>query len=144
MIVPDANLLVYAYDTTSPHHWESREWWESALSGDEPIGVPWVVLLAFTRILTNPVVATDPLSPNEVRVRVEQWLALDHVRLIHPGPEAPDRFFGFLEEAGQGANLTTDAVIATEAVENGAVIYSNDRDFDRFHGVQRVNPLSSP
>ena len=48
MIVPDANLLIFAYDTTSPHHARARTWWEGALSADEPIGIPWVVLRRLT------------------------------------------------------------------------------------------------
>ena len=60
MIVPDANLLIYAYDTTSPHHAKARTWWEERLSGDEPVGIPWVVVLAFTRLLTHPAVCAAP------------------------------------------------------------------------------------
>ena len=37
MIVPDTNLLVYAYDRTAPNHTRARKWWEDALSGDEPV-----------------------------------------------------------------------------------------------------------
>lgn len=141
MIIPDTNLLIFAYDSASPHHPVARVWWESVLSGDEPIGVPWVVLLAFTRIMSHPVVVREPLTTDEVRVRVDQWLALDHVRLINPGPQTHHRFFDCLKEAGLGGNLTTDALIATLALELGATVYSNDLDFDRFSGLRRVDPL---
>ena len=40
-----------------------------------------------------------------------------------------------------GGNLSTDALIAVHAREHSATIYSNDRDFDRFKGIKRVNPL---
>jgi hypothetical protein len=33
MIVPDANLLLYAYDKTSPFHTKAKHWWEQCLSG---------------------------------------------------------------------------------------------------------------
>ena len=48
MIVPDTNLLVFAYDSTSPCHAAAKKWWEDVLSGDKPVGIPWVVVLAFT------------------------------------------------------------------------------------------------
>jgi len=40
-----------------------------------------------------------------------------------------------------GGNLTTNALIAVHAREHSATIYSNDRDFDRFSGIKRANPL---
>ncbi|MFZ4774976.1 MAG: PIN domain-containing protein [Terrimicrobiaceae bacterium] len=41
----------------------------------------------------------------------------------------------------EGGNLSTDALIAAQAFENGAAVYSNDRDFDRFPRVKRSDPL---
>ena len=38
MIIPDANLLIYAHDETSPWHGQARAWWEATLSGTEPVG----------------------------------------------------------------------------------------------------------
>ena len=54
MILSDANLLLYAYDKSSSSHARSRRWLEAALSGDEPVGLAWITLLAFLRISTNP------------------------------------------------------------------------------------------
>ncbi len=39
---------------------------------------------------------------------------------------------GLLEQAGSAGNLTTDAHLATLAIEHGAEIVSFDRDFARF------------
>lgn len=141
MIVPDINLLVYAYDEASPQHEKARRWWEMALSGAEPIGIPWVVLLGFTRILTHPQICINPVSVGEVRRAVAQWMELPHVRVIQLSNQALELFFDLLEEAGMGGNLATDALIALHAREHSATIYSNDRDFDRFLGIKWVNPL---
>lgn len=142
MIIPDANLLIYAHDKASPSHDKARPWWEAALSGAEPVGLPWVVVLAVTRLLTHPSICENPLSPAQVRHIVEQWLSLPHVRIIHLSENALGRFFDLLEEAGTGGNLSTDALIALHALEHSATIASNDRDFDRFSGVKRINPLA--
>lgn len=142
MIVPDANLLIYAHDEASPAHGKARQWWESALSGAEPIGIPWVVVLAVTRLLTHPSICANPLSPAQVRAIVEHWVSFAHVRIIHLSENALSRFFDLLEEAGTGGNLSTDALIAVHAFEHSAIIASNDRDFDRFAGVKRINPLA--
>lgn len=142
MIVPDTNLLIYAHDETSPHHVESRAWWESALSGSEPVGIVWVVVLAFTRLLTHPHLSRNPLSVSEVREMVEQWIGCPCVRLLGLSEQGLPRFFDLLEAADGGGNLSTDALIALHAMEHSATVFSNDRDFDRFPGVKRVNPLS--
>jgi hypothetical protein len=142
MMVPDANVLIFAHDEASPHHGRAREWWESALCGADPVGLAWVVVLAFTRLLTHPQICENPLSIVQVRQIVGQWLARPHVRLIHVSDEALGRFFDLLQEAGGGGNLSTDALIAVHALEHSATVVSNDRDFDRFAGIRRINPLA--
>ncbi|MDL5054788.1 PIN domain-containing protein [Oscillatoria laete-virens NRMC-F 0139] len=141
MIVPDANILIYAHDEAAPWHDKARAWWEGALSGTEPVGLAWVVVLAVTRLLTHPTICENPLSPAQVRQLIEGWISVPHVRIIHLSENAPGRFFDLLEEAGTGGNLSTDALIALHALEHSATIVSNDRDFDRFAGVKRINPL---
>jgi len=142
MIIPDANVLIYAHDEASPWHEKARVWWEGALSGAQPVGLPWVVVLAVTRLLTHPGICENPLSIGQVRSIVEDWLSFPHVRIIHLSENAVGRFFDLLEEAGTGGNLSTDALIALHCLEHSATIISNDRDFDRFAGVKRLNPLA--
>jgi len=40
MIVPDINLLLYAYDSDSPFHGKATAWWQACLSGDDPSSCP--------------------------------------------------------------------------------------------------------
>jgi len=42
MIIPDINLLLYAYDAASPFHAKAVAWWQACLSGEEPVGLPQV------------------------------------------------------------------------------------------------------
>jgi predicted nucleic acid-binding protein len=49
--------------------------------------------------------------------------------------------FTLLEKIGVAHNLTTDAQLAALAMENQAMLHSNDSDFARFFGLQWVNPL---
>lgn len=141
MILPDANLLIYAHDECAPCHESARTWWEKVLSGNEPVGIPWVVVLAFVRLTTHPQICREPLSVEQARFVVEGWLECPHVRVIQLSDRAIPIFFDLLEQAGMGGNLSTDALIALHAREHSAIIYSNDRDFDRFKGVKWVNPL---
>jgi toxin-antitoxin system PIN domain toxin len=142
MIIPDANLLIYAYDARSPDHQKARIWWANTLAGKEPVGLPWVVLLAFSRLMTHPQICQNPLSIQEVCSITDQWWECPQLRLVQPSDRAVTVFFDLLEVAAMGGNLSTDALIAACAREHSATIYSNDRDFDRFPGIRRVNPLT--
>lgn len=44
MILVDANLLLYAEDSTSERHCAAREWWDARLSGSALIGLCWPVM----------------------------------------------------------------------------------------------------
>jgi uncharacterized protein len=77
----------------------------------------------------------------QVREIVQLWLSCPPVRLLQVSERGLQRFFDLLEEAGSGGRLSADALIAVTALEHSATIFSNDRDFDRFGGVRRVDPL---
>ena len=141
MIVPDVNLLVYAYDGSSPWHPKARTWWEEVLSGFEVVGIPWVVLLAFVRLMTHPTLCVNPMTVLQAQEAVMSWLDLDHVRLLSPSPGTLSRFFSLLAQADIGGNLCTDAMIAALASEYGGCVFSNDQDFSRFSGIVWRNPL---
>jgi uncharacterized protein len=141
MIVPDANLLIYAYDRSSKSHQAAREWWESTLSGAEPVGVPWIVVLAFVRLVTHPILSSNPMTARQARQAVDSWLGVDHVRLLTPQKTTFELFFDLLEQVNTGGNLTTDAMIAALAIEHGGNVRSTDTDFSRFPGLHWENPL---
>jgi uncharacterized protein len=130
--IPDANVLLYASDTSSRHHQAARRWLESALSGTEAVGFAAVVLLAFVRIATNPRVMTRPLSPVEAFATIEEWLGQAPTTMIHPGRRHLAIWRELVEVTGTAGNLTTDAHLAALAVEHGATLASFDGDFHRF------------
>lgn len=45
MIIPDLNVLTYAHNSSASHHERARSWWERTISGSEPVGIPWIVVL---------------------------------------------------------------------------------------------------
>lgn len=142
MIIPDTNLLIYAYDSSSPCHTPAKQWWEQVLSRYEPIGIPWIVILAYTRLVTHPTICHNPLDTEEVRQQTRFWLSFPHVRMLTTSEETLNLYFSLLQQIEMGGNLTTDALIAAHAIEHAAVVYSNDRDFERFSGLRWKNPLA--
>lgn len=141
MIVPDANLLLYAYDSESPFHPAASRWWASLLSGVEPVGLCPVVVFAFLRLATHAKVFEQPMTVSEASECVASWLARPNVRLLVAGPGHVESVCRLLAKAGTGGNLVTDAQIAALAVEYGATVHSADTDFARLGGLSWKNPL---
>jgi toxin-antitoxin system PIN domain toxin len=142
MIIPDANLLLYAYDKESPFHKESARWWSKLLSGHEPVGLCSVVVFSFLRLTTHPKVFIHPMTVQEATERVRAWMDRPNVRMLHPSPAHFASVCSLLEAAGTGGNLVSDAQIAALALEYNAEIHTADTDFNRFKGITWSNPLS--
>ena len=141
MIVPDVNLLVYAYNEGAQWHAAAKRWWEGLVNGSERIGVPWVVSTGFVRLMTHPRALTSPISSAGAIAHVSDWFRYAHVTPINPGADHLTHMQRNLDAAGVGANLVTDAHIAALAIEYQAEVHSNDSDFGRFPGLRWRNPL---
>lgn len=142
MILPDINLLIHAYNTQSPVHDAARRWWEGLLNGTRPVGLPWVAILGFLRITTHWQVLRNPLTVSRACGHARSWLAQPYVAVVHPGDRHSEILFGLLERLGTAGNLTTDAHLASLAIEHQAELHSTDADFRRFPGLRWLNPLA--
>lgn len=140
MILPDANLLLYAYDEGSPFHQKAKTWWENLLSRSEMVGLCPCVLFAFIRIGTNARAFENPLSIDEATDIAREWMHADCLRLLEFTAEDSERAMRLLQQAGSGGNLTTDAQIAATALRFNATVHTADTDFSRL-GVDWKNPL---
>lgn len=137
----DANLLLYAVDSTSREHAAAAAWLEDVLNGHRRVGLPWQTLGAFLRIATHPRVTTNPLSAAEAWSFVRRWLAAGPT-WIPPATERTAAVLGeLLDESGATGNLVPDAQLAALAVEHGLVVMTADTDFARFPQVRTMNPL---
>ena len=141
MIIPDVNLLVYAYNRRNPLHEPAGRWWEGLVNGTERVGVPWVVSTGFVRLMTHPRVVERPAAPEQAVDYVREWFRFPHITPLNPGAEHLMLFRKALAAAGVGANLVTDAHVAALAIEHQAEVHSNDMDFGRFPGLRWRNPL---
>jgi len=142
LIVPDVNLLIHAYNSESPVHDSAREWWEGALNGTRPVGLPWVAILGFIRIATHRQILARPLPVAAACDVARAWLARPYAAILPPGERHAEILFGLLAALGTGGNLTTDAHLAALAIEHQAELCSTDADFQRFAGLRWTNPLA--
>ena len=141
MILPDVNLVIYAYNEDAPFHAAAKAWWERCLSGTEPVGLAWVIVLSFVRLMSNRRVLAKSMSAAESVEQCRLWMLCPNVRIVLPGRTHMDILAGLL--AGpMGPNLVTDAHLAALAIEHQAELHSNDSDFARFSGLTWRNPIA--
>jgi toxin-antitoxin system PIN domain toxin len=141
VIIPDVNLLVYAYNSDAPHHQRAKDWWEAAVRGSQPVAIPWVVALGYLRIMTSRTVLPRPMAMTTALAHLRCWLEQPSVGVLQPGPRHLGILEGFCEAGMLTAALMTDGHIAALAIENQATVHSNDTDFSRFPGLRWCNPL---
>ena len=142
MILADANLLLYAYNTSAAENEIARAWLEESLSRTELFGLSWQTITAFIRIGTNPRAFDRPLTTKEATAAVAAWIEQPMVRILSPGQGHWEIFERLLIEGQVRGPLVMDAHLAALAIEHGAVLYTTDRDFARFPGLKVANPLS--
>ena len=136
----DANILLYAYDSSSPHHSICRSWLDAALNSEETIALPWQTLLAFVRIATNPRAVRQPLSGPDACGIVNSWLDRLNVAVVGAGDRFWEIFQAQVADAQVSGPLVTDAALAALAFEHGAILCSTDSDFRRFRGLKLLDP----
>jgi len=143
VIVPDANLLLYAYDESSSRHQAARQWWERCLSESEPVGFTYSAVFAFVRVGTLAAAFERPMTLSEATAAVEAWLSRSVARVLSPGPNHVEQVMKLLEAAGSaGGNLVTDAQIAELALAHRGTVHTADHDFERFPGLKCHFPLA--
>jgi toxin-antitoxin system PIN domain toxin len=141
--IVDLNILLYAVNRSAVHHEPIRAWWEAALSADEPVGLPWIVILGFLRLSTKAGIFPRPLSPDQALARIERWLALPVTRVVTEDESHWHHLRALVSQLGTAGNLTTDAHLAALAISRGATLISCDTDFGRFPRLAFENPLAT-
>lgn len=142
MIVLDANILLYAYDSASAKHAKARAWVEEVFSQAAPVGLPWQTIAAFLRIMTNTRLPGERFSLEEAARIVDRWLEQPNVRLLAPGDDHWPQLRRMMVEGQAPGALVSDAQLAALTVEYGGTLHTTDRDFARFPGLRWENPLA--
>jgi uncharacterized protein len=141
VILVDANILVYAHVESFSQHTAARDWLDRQLNSSTRVGLPWVSLVAFLRLVTNPRVFDHPEPTADAWSQVQAWLACDVAWIPEPTSRHPELFGELLAQTGIQANLIPDAHLAALALEHGLTLCSTDGDFARFPTLRWKNPL---
>ena len=76
------------------------------------------------------------------RRRVTSWLSQLHVGILEPGDRHWNILQGLIRKGQTVGPIIMDAVLASMALEHGAILHTTDRDFSRFPDLKWTNPLA--
>lgn len=141
MIVPDANLLIYAHYSGAQEHPRAASWLVKVLSGQEKVCLSWATILAFLRVTTTPRLFAKPYDLGEAVAIAGAWLTESNVIILNPTDRHWQILSGLLPKSRIRGSLIMDAHLAALAIEHGATLCTNDRDFARFPGLKVEYPL---
>ena len=143
MILPDVNVIVYAYKREEDHHARYADWLNDAAAGTETIALVDVVLTGFLRIVTNRRIYADPATLGEALAFVTALRGAGPARTVHATAAAWEQLAAFAEtDRMLKGNLVPDAWLAAIAVTNGARLATADAGFSRFDGLEWFDPAS--
>lgn len=141
MILPDVNILLYAYNEDDTNFERASKWFGSLLNGTQPVCFCWETVNGFIRLSTNNKAMPDPFTLTEAFSIVEEWLQRPSAIMLEPTKNHQSLLKAVSIDANSIGSLFSDAVLAAIAISHNATLASNDRDFRLFKGLKLIDPL---
>lgn len=143
MILPDVNVLLYAFRSDAPDHARFRDWLETAVDSEHAFALSELVLSGFLRVATHPRVFDPPAPLEDALAFCDALRKRPNCVPVTPGPALWDIFTRLARESGAKGNIVPDAYLAALAIESGCEWVTTDRDYSRFAGLRWRHPLQA-
>lgn len=136
MILPDVNVLIYAFRGDVPQHALCHAWLTSVVEGEARFGLSILALRAVIRVTTSLRSYRSPSTLEEAFRFCEYLRSQPHCQIVEPGDRHWDIFQRLCVAADTRGPRITDAWYAALAIEWGCEWITMDRDFARFPGLK--------
>jgi toxin-antitoxin system PIN domain toxin len=145
MFVVDTNVLVYAADTSSPHHERCSTMVAEWRSRRDAWFVTWGICYEFLRVVTHRRVLRRPWDPAGAMSFIDALLASPGLSVLTETRRHPGLVHAVLTETpALSGSLFHDAHTAVLMREHGIRrIVTNDSDFHRFRFLEVIDPLTA-
>ena len=87
MMLPDVNVLIYAFRSNLPQHASCRPWLEKVVGSPSRFGIAPLALAAVVRITTNPRLFRVPSEIEEAFAYCNNLLGQPHCQTVVPGED---------------------------------------------------------
>jgi toxin-antitoxin system PIN domain toxin len=142
MIAVDTNIMVYAHREDSPWHDTAYATVTGLAEGRAVWAIPWPCIHEFLAIVTHPRIFSPPTPQAAGIEQVEAWLEAPSLILIAETEGYWAQFRQIIEAGRIAGGQIHDARIAALCNLHGVrELWTADRDFTRFPGLNVRNPL---
>jgi toxin-antitoxin system PIN domain toxin len=141
LILPDVNVLIYAFRSDSKDHAKYKAWLEDVLNGSSAYGVSPQVLAGVVRICTHSRIFHNPSAASEAFDFCQIILEQPNATVVTPGERHWSIFDRLCRESQASGNLVQDAWFGALAIESGCEWITTDRDYARFPGLTWRSPV---
>lgn len=143
MILPDVNVLVYAFRREAVGHATYSAWLTGIVGGADELALHDSVLSGMARIVTNSRIMATPAPMSAVLDFLGRLRSARRARWLPAGPATWDAFERLAgADRGIVGNLVPDAHLAALAVAHGCRLATADRGFARFPGLDHFDPAA--
>jgi len=141
LILPDVNVLIYAFRADSNDHARYKTWLEEIVNGPSVYGMSPQVLASVVRICSHPKIFVQPSGVDELLEYCGALISQPNATLVVPGDGHWPLFGKLCVDAKATGNLVQDAWNAALAIEAGCEWITTDRDYSRFPGLNWRSPF---
>lgn len=142
MILPDVNVLIYAFRSDVPQFKICNPWLNAIVNSGDPFGVSRLALSAVVRVTTDARIYSTPSTLDEAFSFANYLTGQPHCQVIEPGERHWEIFSRLCIETDTRGRRVTDAWYAALAMEWGCEWVTFDRDYARFPGLTWRVPTS--
>ena len=143
MILPDVNVLVYAFRREAVGHHRYASWLAEVVAGGDELALTDHSLIGFVRIVTNHRIFAKPAPTGVALDFVARLRGAPRARWLPAGAPCWDRVQELVDrDRGISGNLVPDAYLAAAALAHGCRLATADRGFARYPGLDSFDPAA--
>jgi toxin-antitoxin system PIN domain toxin len=140
VILPDVNVLIYAFREGAPQYALCNSWLTGVIAGDANFGLSRLALGALVRVTTNSRSFDEPSSLVEAFSFCDYLLSQPNCQVIEPGERHWEIFRRICRQTNTTGPRVTDAWFAALAIEWDCEWITFDRDYAMFPGLKWRKP----
>jgi len=141
MILPDVNVLIYAFRREATDHARYRHWLDSIVNSAAVYALSPQVLSSVIRILTDRRAFRGMYPLDEVLAFANLLLNQPNCQVVQPGARHWPIFHDLCRQSQATGDLVPDAWFAALAIEHGCEWITTDYDFARFPALRWRTPF---
>ena len=142
MIAVDSNILVYAHREDSVWHEAAYASIAELAEGLAPWVIPWPCIHEFLAIVTHPRIYAPPTPLEKAMKQIEAWMESPSLTMVAETYDYWIQLQSILHTGRVSGPQVHDARIVALCFQHGvSELWTADRDFSRFPGLNIRNPL---